>query len=672
MTSVQRFALFSLLTFNSVIAYSQSSPFVTPNSMPTVAAPVALVSADFNGDGNLDLAVGNGGASSVSVYLNKGDGSFNAPRTFSIATGCAVTALAAADFNKDRKADLLVSCLLDQRLFVLPGRGDGTFGNALVTQLPLAIGAGNLLVLSFTGLAVADFNGDGVPDVAITLTSPTSPFFNLDSYLLLGRGDGTFQTANPFSVGGGSAIALVTGDFNGDGKPDLAALVLLAGGDPEQPGPNSLWIGLGDGQGSFRGKSYTWPSQTIYLAVADINHDGKLDLIGDSPAFNNFGANEVVVYLGAGDGTFRQGFISTTNNGILTQGFCLADLRGSGNLDMIEGQAGSGSSGNAAGLLDIRYGNGDGTFQTAVPVPSAISVSTIPLACADFNRDGRADVILTADSGSAVFANNLVNVPDEPTLFSFYAALPAGNLVTLLSVNPTAPIPPTFSNVNSASFQSGPLAAGSIVTAFGTALSPTTASLSGLPVPLSLGGVSVNVQDATGAVRQAPLFYVSPTQINYAIPDATAVGQATITIVGNAAPIIVKQQIVAVAPGIYGASGLAVGNLITVDNGVQTASSLVQTAADGSLIPTPINLGSGSQQTVLILYGTGIHNQSTAVTATIGSTIVPVSYAGPQGTFLGEDQINILLPASLRGAGVVNVILNAEGVKTNPVKIQIQ
>ena len=234
---------------------------------------------------------------------------------------------------------------------------------------------------------------------------------------------------------------------------------------------------------------------------------------------------------------------------------------------------------------------------------------------------------------------------------------------------PTLPL----SNLNSANLSASvPIAANSIVAAFGAGLSTVTASATSLPLPTSIGGVRVNVQDAARVVRQAPLFYVSPTQINYAVPDGTAPGMATITVTGNQNTYSTQQQILAVAPGVYGYKGLAVGSAITVANGTQSAVSLVQQDATGNIVSVPLPVGNANQVVVLVLYGTGIRNHAASVTATIGSVTVPVDYAGPQGLFIGEDQINITMPASLRGAGVVNVVLHVDGQASNPVSVILQ
>jgi uncharacterized protein (TIGR03437 family) len=122
-----------------------------------------------------------------------------------------------------------------------------------------------------------------------------------------------------------------------------------------------------------------------------------------------------------------------------------------------------------------------------------------------------------------------------------------------------------------------------------------------------------------------------------------------------------------VAPGLFGVNGLAAANVLAIRGAAQSTSNILSTNL--SLIPIDL---AAADQTYLILYGTGIRNHTGPVTAQIGATTIPVDFAGAQGTFAGEDQINIALPSSLRGAGVVEVRLLVDGLASNAVKIQIQ
>ena len=133
----------------------------------------------------------------------------------------------------------------------------------------------------------------------------------------------------------------------------------------------------------------------------------------------------------------------------------------------------------------------------------------------------------------------------------------------------------------------------------------------------------------------------------------------------------VNQQIVPVLPGLFSVNGIAAANVETFQGSTMTAAALAfQVSASGAITPQPINVTAG--QVYLLMYGTGIRHAS-SVTVTLGSqTGLAVAYAGAQGYFVGEDQINVLLPPSLAGAGVINVTLTADGQTSNAVEIQIE
>ena len=125
------------------------------------------------------------------------------------------------------------------------------------------------------------------------------------------------------------------------------------------------------------------------------------------------------------------------------------------------------------------------------------------------------------------------------------------------------------------------------------------------------------------------------------------------------------------APGIFNVSGLALGYADTVDaSGKQTYTNVSTPDTSGAFHLAPIDVSGGN--VFLLLFGTGIRNHAGAVTATIGSTTLPTAYAGAQGAFVGEDQINIALPASLAGSGAVHVSLSMDGQTSNSVQIQIK
>ena len=248
------------------------------------------VAADFDGDGNLDLVVQI--ADRVNVLKGIGDGTFRQTFQYIPASGYP-THIAAADLNHDGKPDIVVTIANNNtaRTEVLLGNGDGTF------QAPLPVTSSCCV----TAFAVADFNGDGKPDVAVLLHNP-SPGISPDQLLIyLGTGAGTFA-APLASVAGAYPSALAVGDFNHDGKLDVVVAYQGDIGMAPPPGRGfSILFGKGDG-------TFSAPVpisigienfQPAGLVAADWNHDGLLDL---AVTLNN---GPLLVLLGRGDGTFQ-------------------------------------------------------------------------------------------------------------------------------------------------------------------------------------------------------------------------------------------------------------------------------------------------------------------------------------------------------------------------------
>jgi uncharacterized protein (DUF2141 family) len=333
-----------------------------------------IVIGDFNGDGKPDLAIGNNletNNGTVDVYLGNGNGGFN---TSPITTDglptfcCGQVVLQVADLNGDGKADILFSYDNGDGNdpfygFVLLGKGDGTFsqpGGFFYTYISVAVG---------------DINGDGVPDFV------TSGWTSEDDYqatmIYLGDGAGNFNPSQSLGNVGGAGAAL--GDFNGDGKLDLA----LAG-TPFDGNTGGIWVALGNGDGTFQTPiRYATGNTSLAVFAADLNGDGKLDLITDG----------ICIYLGNGDGTFAPAScISTDLSG---NPMALADFNGDGKLDVA-------LLSYPQQTLYIYPGKGDGTFGNPFTYPISAS-NPFGMATGDFNNDGRLDFVTSLQSGTAVF-----------------------------------------------------------------------------------------------------------------------------------------------------------------------------------------------------------------------------------------------------------------------------
>lgn len=574
---------------------------VTPASVAgSDATGQTLVSADFDNDGIPDLVLADRTAAAVTVLKGKGNGEFETTYTASTqSVGGYPVSLALGDFDHDGRQDIAV--LLDVpfgtgEAEILFGKGDGTFTAPLVLTVPGAF-------LSFIG--TADFNGDGIPDLVVSSKNSVT--------ILLAKTGGTFAPPASYSVQGGYlesgyAITAAMGDFNRDGKVDIAVPGQAAG---------QINILLGKGDGTFSAGPpipLSFPPATgggssrgpVNLAAADFNGDGRMDLAATIGDRQNLSAAPVAVLLGNGDGTFQ----SPLSGAAAATGIAAADLNGDKAPDLIV----TGGFGMA-----VLQGNGDGTFQSPLPITPYPLQS---IATADWNGDGKIDV-----------AGGLLSI----------------GVATFLNL--TA-VPPALTVVSAATFLPNGLTANSFASAFGRNLVDPK------------GSATVTVTDAAGVTRAASTFYISASQINFLIPAATATGNATVTVSSNTGSFAAQIEIVRTSPALFTVDGgTAAAYVTTVATDGSQSSRYVFIVANGAIAPLPIEFSPGSQS-YLILFGTGFESAS-AVSATVQGMTVPVVYAGPQSEVPGLDQVNLLLPLSLAGSGLSSVVVTADGVASN-------
>jgi len=371
----------------------------------------SLASQDVNGDGNLDLLAalqcsGGDGCTSgygIGVLLGNSDGTFQSPVVYD-SGGIGARSVALSDVNGDGKLDLLVGneCIADDdctgAVGVLLGNGDGTF------QAPMAYASGGQFG---TSLKIADVNGDGKSDLLMTNQCADSNCTSSTVGVLLGNGDGTFQTVSTYSSGGYFAVSVNAGDVNGDGKIDLLVANQCAIGSNCATSGN-VSVLLGAGGGVFQAPvSYASGGQFPYSVVlGDVNGDGNLDLLVVNQCADSVCENgSLGVLLGNGNGTFQPAS-STTLPAFSSASLVLADFNGDGKLDVA----------SSGGLLLM--GNGDGTFQ----VPLALGVTGFGITLGDFNHDGRPDLAL---GGVVVFLN--VSSRGVPTTTSLTSSLNPAN-----------------------------------------------------------------------------------------------------------------------------------------------------------------------------------------------------------------------------------------------------
>ncbi len=337
---------------------------------PVGKNPRALAVTDLNGDGLSDVVVANKGPNDGdnegSVLVLLGDAGTLFKTGVSLKPGLNPRNLFAGDFNRDGKKDVAVliwppSCCLQAAVTVLLGDGAG---NLTATGTLTLVGGSNVNG-NPSPLAGGDFNGDGNTDVVVFGNgSPTS-----GAYVLLGNGAGGFA-APAFYPTGGIDGQLATGDFNGDGRLDLA----VAGGA-------AYSVLLGDGQGGF-GPAVTTPLtfNAASIVAGDFNLDGKLDLVT---------ASSSTVRLLSGDGTGK--FNGGPDNFILDQAYRAnsGDFNGDGKLDV--------AVTNTSSAVSILLGDGAGGFAPAQHFGTG--PGPVYFVVGDFDRDGKAD-LLTSDAGT--------------------------------------------------------------------------------------------------------------------------------------------------------------------------------------------------------------------------------------------------------------------------------
>ena len=287
---------------------------------------------------------------------------------------------------------------------------------------------------------------------------------------------------------------------------------------------------------------------------------------------------------------------------------------------------------------------------------------------------------LAIDGGGNAYITGQMLGTDLLTVSPFQAKY-AGGLSDAFIAKIGAPDITFAAPVSAASFIGTQFAPESMVALFGLALAPGIEAANSVPLPTALQGTTVKVTDRNNVERLAPLFFVSPNQINLLIPAGTAPGAARVQVVPrDGAPINAVVQIEAAAPAVFSADASGKGLAAAVALRIKADGTQVfERVADFDpvqqrFVPIPVDLGAATDQTFLLMFGTGLRGRSglEAVQVRVGGVTVTPQSVGPQGGLVGLDQMNLPLPRSLAGRGLVTIEMTVDGLMANAVTVSIR
>jgi uncharacterized protein (TIGR03437 family) len=310
------------------------------------------------------------------------------------------------------------------------------------------------------------------------------------------------------------------------------------------------------------------------------------------------------------------------------------------------------------------------------PGADMITRSVIPI----FNpATGMQTDLNSSDTGVPYSPNLIKSTQNADGSVALFFAMSTWNPYEVFLVSSNFTLGPQHAPlVSAASFDGSSVAPGSIVTLFGQGLAAATASGSTPDLPTSLAGRMVNVEDSSGTIVAAQLYYVSPTQISFVMPPGIALGPATINVIdGSSLVNSITTNVTTVAPALFSANanGSGAASAYVLTNNAGGKSTLQPTFVCGSsalsCVPNPIDISGAMGGAFLELYGTGIRLAGglAAVSAAIGGVPAAVSFAGPQSQYPGMDQVNISIPSQLQGRGEVPVTLLVAGNAVNTVLV---
>jgi hypothetical protein len=605
-------------------SFSIRSPLSTP-------ATALLAVGDFDGDGKADILIRNG--TTLSVLL--GAVNFQVPSFSTTVSGVTPIAAAVGDFNGDGKPDIAIANSTGSNVSILLGNGDGTF------QSPANFAVPN----SLAGIAVGDFNGDGKAD--IVTADPVSGV-----NILLGKGDGTFQAAVPYftntQAGSVQATFVLVGDFNGDGRADLAAI---------NSGSSNLGILLGKGDGTFQPPSITaTPSQALTLAIGDFNGDGKADLV----------TNNANVLLGKGDGTFQAPVTYTL--GSTPASVAVGDVNGDGKTDLVFSD----------GLVSVLLGNGDGTFQTT-PATYAVGTGASSVLVGEFNGDGRTDLAVASGNSISFLLGTTINVTPTmgtPQSTTVMTAFPTPlQVVVRDGPNPVSGVTVTFTAPSGAPSDASPggsptatLSNGGTATTDFNGLASVTATANSLGGKYTVTATALGVSAAfslTNLTGAASSLTISPTLPQSALLGAAFPKSLQVTIKDPSGLPVSGVTVSFTAPATGASAVLSAGSAVTNGNGVASVTATANNTAGSYLVSVSAgglsaNFSMINLQSATVTLATSSNPSNFGAQLTLTTTVSNPSGTGRVTFFDGVSQL-ATKPVSVSGIASISTIVLPAG-----------